>query len=60
MWSAKKGIDSYTRCYTYKSFGTFKDDFKNPYTSGGADLGYTTYSNCGGLFKQYIDKIVIS
>ena len=39
MWSDKKGSDSYTRCYTYDAFGTYKDNFKNPYIGGnGSDL----------------------
>lgn len=60
MWSGKKGIDSYTRCYAYGKFGTYKDNFMNPYKTGSGDLGYTTYSNCNSLFKQYTKDILIS
>ena len=49
MRSDKKGTESLNRCYNYGKFGTYSDNFLNPYKN----YGYTTWSNCGALFNQY-------
>ena len=49
MWNGNKKSDSYTYCYALNNIGYYG----TPILPEKVKDGYTTYSNCGQLFRGY-------